>query len=156
MPTTMTTRMHWKGGMQFGATSEFGHKLTTDISIKGGGEEAGYKPTELLLWGVAACTGVDVVRVLQKQRQDLTGLEIEVSAEQPDGYPKPFQNIEIRYIFRGRDLDPKKLQQAIELSESKYCSVSQTVRNETQITTSIEVVEDEPVAEETVAADDNS
>jgi len=149
----MTTRMHWKGGMQFGATGQFGHAITTDISLAGGGQEGGYKPTELLFWGMAACTGVDVVRILQKQRQELAGLEIEITAEQPDDYPKPFQNIQIRYIFRGRNLDPKKLRQAVELSESKYCSVGQTIRRETAITSHIEIIASQP---EAAAADGNS
>ena len=142
MPTTMTARMRWKGGMQFEAQSAFGHTLVTDISVAGGGEEAGPKPTELLFWGIASCTGVDVVRILKKQRQDLRGLEIEVSGQQPDDYPKPFQNIKIRYTFYGRDLDPNKLRQAVELSESKYCSVSQTVRAETSVSTEIQVIDD--------------
>ena len=142
MPTAMTASMRWKGGTQFEGKSIFGHTLTTDISAKAGGDEAGPRPTELLFWGIASCTGVDVVRILQKQRQELTGLEIVVTGEQPDDYPKPFQNIRIRYRFYGHALDPVKLQQAVELSESKYCSVSQTVRRETNISTSIEIIDD--------------
>ena len=136
----MKTSVHWKGGLQFEATGAFGHSMVTDVSVEGGGEGAGHRPTELLFWGIATCTGVDVVRILKKQRQELTGLEIEISASQPDDYPKPFQNIQIYYRFRGKNLDEKKLQQAVELSESKYCSVSETVRRETEITTHIEVI----------------
>ena len=136
----MQTSMHWKGGLQFHTTGEFGHEITTDVSVKGGGEGAGHRPTELLLWGIASCTGVDVIRILKKQRQEVTGLEIEVTGHQAEDYPKYFHTIEVRYKFRGKDLDENKIQQAIELSESKYCSVSQTVAHESKVTTAFEVM----------------
>ncbi len=136
----MTTKMKWAGGMKFEGTSAFGHKLITDTSKAAGGEEAGYKPTELLLFGIAGCTGIDVVRILQKQRQELTSLEIELTAHQSESYPRPFHTIEIKYIVRGRNLDANKVQQAIELSEDKYCVVSQTVKQETKVVRSFEVL----------------
>jgi len=138
----LKTKLTWAGGIRFEGVGRFGHKIVTDGARKSGGEEAGYTATELLLWGIAACTGVDVVRILQKQRQELTGLEIEVTGQQPDNYPKPFQDIEIAYTFRGRNLDPNKVAQAIELSESKYCSVSQTVKCETNVMTTFTVIEE--------------
>jgi putative redox protein len=136
----MTTSMHWKGGLQFEATGEFGHTITTDVSVKGGGEGAGHRPTELLLWGVASCTGVDVIRILKKQRQEVTGLEIEVTAHQHDDYPKYFHTFDVRYKFRGKNLSENRIKQAIELSECKYCSVSQTIVHEGKVNTSFEVV----------------
>jgi len=138
--SNMTTSMHWKGGLQFEAVGEFGHTITTDISVKGGGEGAGHKPTELLLWGVASCTGVDVIRILKKQRQEVTGLEVEVTGHQGQDYPKYFHTMEVRYKFRGKDLDENKIRQAIELSEEKYCAVSQTVTHEGKVETSFEIM----------------
>ncbi|RME30503.1 MAG: OsmC family peroxiredoxin [Candidatus Zixiibacteriota bacterium] len=138
----LKTKLNWTGGIRFEGVGRFGHKIVTDGSRKAGGEESGHTPTELLLWGIAGCTGVDVVRILQKQRQQLTGLEIEVIGHQPETYPKPFEHIEIVYTFRGRKLDPKKVEQAIELSESKYCTVSQTVKAECRVTTAFTVVEE--------------
>jgi putative redox protein len=136
----MTTKMSWAGGLKFEGMSAFGHKLVTDGSKSAGGEEAGYKPTELLLFGIAGCTGIDVVRILQKQRQELTALDIELTGHQGEGYPKPFHTIEIKYIARGRNLDPRKVEQAIELSEDKYCVVSQTVKQETKVVRTLEVL----------------
>jgi putative redox protein len=136
----ISINMNWAGGIKFEGVGEFGHKIVTDGARAVGGEESGYKPVELLLYGIASCTGVDVVRILQKQRQELTSLEIQVNAHQNEKHPKPFHTIEIKYIARGKDLDPKKLARAIELSEGKFCVVSLTVARETEVTTSYEVL----------------
>lgn len=136
------TRMTWQGGLTFEATGEFGHRIVTGASRKAGGDEQGHKPTELLMWGIASCTGIDVVRILEKKRQNLTSLEIEIVGHQQVEYPRPFHTIEIKYIARGKNLDKNKLAQAIELSQSKYCIVSQTVINTTNIKTSFEVQSD--------------
>jgi len=136
----VTAKMSWAGGLKFEGISAYGHKIATDGSKQSGGAEDGYKPTELLLFGIAGCTGIDVVRILQKQRQEVTAVDVEVVAHQEDTYPKPFHTIEMKYTFRGRDLDEKKVAQAIELSESKYCVVSQTVTYPGKVLTSFEIV----------------
>ena len=133
-------KMRWAGGIRFEGEGAFGHTIVTDGATRSGGEEAGFKPTELLLFGIASCTGVDVVRILEKQRQKLTSLEIEVKAHQNDNYPKPFHTFEVKYIARGENLDEKKLVKAIELSEGKYCVVSQTMESEARVTTSYEII----------------
>ncbi len=138
----LSVKMKWAGKLQFEGTSVFGHKIITDGAKSAGGDEAGYKPTELLLYGVAGCTGIDVVRILEKQRQKLSSLEIEVQGFQGEEYPRPFHTVEIKFIARGENLDEKKLVQAIELSESKYCVVSQTLAGKTKVTTSYEIIPD--------------
>jgi len=135
----LTAKMSWVGGLKFEGTSVFGHKIATDGAKEAGGNEKGFKPTELLLFGIAGCTGIDVVKILEKQRQRLTSLEIQLTAHQGDEYPRPFHTIEVKYIATGPDLDEKKLAQAIELSESKYCVVSQTIQHETKVVTSYEI-----------------
>ncbi len=139
MPST-TVKMNWKGGLKFEGIGGYGHKIVTDGSKKAGGEEDGYKPTELPLFGIAGCTGIDVLLILKKQRQELTSLEIEVTAHYNDTYPKPYHTIEVKYIAKGKNIDEKKLAQAIELSESKYCSVSLTMKNEAKVITSYEII----------------
>ena len=136
----LTTKMTWAGGLKFEGVSVFGHKIATDVARDAGGNEDGYKPTELLLFGIAGCTGVDIVRILKKQRQQVTGIDIDVTGHQPDEYPKPFETVEIAYAIRGRELDEKKVAQAIELSQAKYCVVSQTVKNPGRVVTSFRVV----------------
>ena len=131
-------KMNWSGGLKFEGTTEWGHKIVTDSSKTAGGEEAGYKPTELMFYGLAGCTGIDVVRILEKQRQDLKSLEIEVIGYHGEEYPKPFHTVEMKFIATG-NVDPKKLAKAIELSEEKYCMVSQTIARETKVTFDFEV-----------------
>jgi putative redox protein len=133
--------MTWKGGLKFEGVGAFGHVLAIDAAKSAGGGEDGFKPTELLLWSIAGCTGIDVVRILRKQRQEIESLEIEVVGHQNDEYPKPFHTIEIKYVASGKNIDPDKLAKAIELSEGKYCVVSQTVERETRVTTSYEIKE---------------
>ncbi len=135
-------KMKWGGGLRFEGTSAFGHTMITDGGKQAGGEEAGFKPTELVLFGIAGCTGIDVVRILEKQRQKLTSLVIEVTGHQNNDFPKPFHTFEIKYIARGENLDEKKLAKAIELSESKYCMVSQTMQSVAQVNTSFEILSD--------------
>ena len=132
--------MRWAGGIRFEGEGVFGHTMITDGATQSGGEEAGFQPTELLLFSIASCTGVDVVRILEKQRQKLTSLEIEVKAHQNDNYPKPFHTFEVNYIARGENLNENKLAKAIELSEGKYCVVSQTMESEVRVTTSYEII----------------
>ncbi len=136
----VTAKMKWTGGLKFEGRSAFGHTIVTDGARKSGGEEAGYDSTELLLFGIAGCTGIDVVHIMEKQRQRLTALEIEVVAHQDEKYPKPFHTVEVKYIARGENLDEKKLAKAIELSESKYCVVSQTVQNQGKVITSYQIL----------------
>ena len=135
-------KMNWGGGLKFTGTSAFGHSITTDIAKDKGGDESGYRPTELVLFAVAGCTGVDVVRILQKQRQELTGLEISVEARDTEELPKYFETVNVTYRFKGRNLDLHKLEQAVELSESKYCTVSESLKQNVKVTTSIEILPD--------------
>ena len=105
----LSVKMKWAGGMKFEGVGSFGHKLVTDSKKEVGGEEAGFRPTELLLFGIAGCTGIDVVGILRKQRQDLTALEIEVIGHQPEHFPKPFTLIEVKFTARGKGLNADKL-----------------------------------------------
>ena len=87
----------------------------------------GMKPSELLLLAVGSCSSVDIVSILQKKRQNLTGLEVEVSGEQDADPPWTFRKIHVTYTVRGRGLSEKAVADAIKLSEEKYCSVSTTL-----------------------------
>ena len=99
----------------------------------------GMKPSELLLVAVGSCTAVDVVNILEKKRFQLNSLEITVSAEQDESPPWTFRKIHIHYKLQGAELTEKAVEQAIQLSEEKYCSVSATVRPTAEITTSYEI-----------------
>ena len=135
-------KLKWAGGVKFDGRSAFGLPISTDGTKKAGGTEQGYKPTELVMYGLAGCTGVDVVKILEKMRQELTGLEIEVKASQPDEYPKPFNKISVKYTLRGKNLDKSKVERAIAFSEEKYCAVSLTLKGVAKIESSYEIIEE--------------
>jgi putative redox protein len=137
----MSIKMDWAGGLKFKGISTFGHDIMTDAGLASGGDEAGYKPSELLLFGLAGCTGMDVIRILEKQKQDVTALEVEVTGHQDEkNYPRPFHTVEVKFRVHGRNIDREKLARAIELSEQKYCMVGQTIKNAGKVVTSYEIL----------------
>jgi putative redox protein len=100
----------------------------------------GIKPSELLLIAVASCSSVDVVEILSKKRMPLTHLEVKVSSEQDDTPPWTFRKIHLHFVVRGKNLTEKAVEQAIQLSEEKYCSVAATIRGAAQISTDFEIL----------------
>ncbi len=104
-------------------------------------EWRGAKASDLLVIALCACSSYDVVDILLKQKVALTGLTVIADAEQAADPPWPFTAIHLHYVASGRDLDPKKVERAIKLSEEKYCSVAATIRGVTQITHDFEVRE---------------
>lgn len=98
-------------------------------------------PMEMLLVSVAACTAVDVISILNKKRQDVTDYDVEISGVRADDHPRKFIAFHINHIVRGRNVSEKALADAIELSDTKYCSVAATVQPTATITTSYDIVE---------------
>jgi putative redox protein len=105
-------------------------------------QEGGPRPMELLLIGLAGCTSMDVISVLQKKRQPITGLEAKVSAERADEHPKVYTAIHVEYVVKGKDVKPEAVERAIELSETKYCTAMAMLRQTAEITTSYRIVEE--------------
>ena len=128
----------WVQNEQFVGTDSTKHSIV----LSTGGEGTGSKPSDLLLIALGACSSVDVVGILKKKRQKFTGLQIQVSGEQDADPPWAFRKIHIEYRLRGRGLSEKAVQQAIELSECKYCSVAATLRGVAEITSSFQIVEE--------------
>lgn len=101
----------------------------------------GIYPMELLLVSLAGCTGVDVADILVKKRQSLEKLQVKVRGKRVDTYPKVYDEIEVIYLITGNGIDPKAVEQAITLSEEKYCSVSAMLRGTAKITTSYQILQ---------------
>jgi putative redox protein len=97
---------------------------------------------ELLLLALGGCTGVDVISILKKKRQHVTDYRIEVSGERRDEYPRKFTRLYVKHIVCGHGVTEQAVAQAIELSETKYCSVAATLRGGVEIVTSYEIIED--------------
>ena len=132
-----TTTVRWIGGEQFAAIDSTNHS-TVLSSTK---ESTGMKPSELLVVALCACTSVDVVSILEKKRKKLTHLEISADAEQDNDPPWTFRKIHMKFKIKGEGLEPKDVEQAIHLSEEKYCSVSASLRATVDITWEYEILE---------------
>lgn len=122
-------------GTSFDATSGSGHT----IRIDGGTQEEGPGPMELVLAALGSCSAVTVVEFLQKMRQPLTSLEVEVSGERAETAPKVYTSIHIRYLVGG-DVDHGRVERAINLTESKYCSVYTMLDASVEMSHTIEYV----------------
>jgi putative redox protein len=132
----------WKSKMSFQANID-GHDMTLDASPKGGGEDTGPRPKSLLLGGLAGCTGMDVVSLLNKMRVPFSDFKIKVNGDVTDDHPRIFKKIHILYILTGKDIDKEKVEKAVQLSQEKYCGVSAMLRCMTEITFEIQVIEEQ-------------
>lgn len=126
----------WVGGEQFVGIDSTRHSVVLSTAAAG----VGMKPSEMLLVALAACTSVDVVEIMQKKRQPLRSFQVNISGEQDAEPPWTFRKIHLKYIISGKGLTADAIEQAIRLSEEKYCSVAATVRGVAEITTEYEVV----------------
>ncbi len=133
MAAVKHARVVWSGeGLKFTAQAGTGYSF----AMQAPADEHGATPMEYLLAGVAGCTAMDVVSILQKKRQKITGVEVQISGTQAETPPNVYTEATITYIVRGEDVDPEAVARAIELSETKYCSASAMFqRAGTQITT---------------------
>ncbi len=132
-----STTVKWIEGKQFIGVDSTNHSVVLSTP----GEGIGVKPSDLLLIAVAACSAVDVVEILEKKRMPLTHLEITSSGEQDQDPPWTFRKIHVHYKVGGKGLTVKAVEQAIHLSEEKYCSVIATLRATAQITNDFEIIE---------------
>jgi len=128
-------------GLTLATKSDSNHWITMDGPEKLGGNDAGVSPKELLLMGLAGCTGSDVVSILRKKRINLTDFEINITAQQSDDHPKVFTHIDLEYVFHGKDIQVKDVERAIELSTTVYCGVSAMLKKAMTIEHTYRIVE---------------
>jgi len=132
----------WVDGLQFIGTDKWGHAVVIDSDTDHGGENTGFRPMELLLVALGACTGMDIVTILKKMKKDVHSLVIRVRGERAEEYPRYYKNIEIIYEISGTNLDKESVEKAIKLSEEKYCSVSANLREKkSEIKTTYKIIE---------------
>jgi len=135
------TKVRWVKNWQFVGTDSSGHSLVMDSPKLG--ENSGVQPVELLLLGLAGCMGMDVVSILFKKQQKLTGFEMRVGGDRRSEHPRSWTHIHIEFIARGWNLDPQAVERAVELSETKYCSAYATLRPTVEITRSITIEQEQ-------------
>ena len=121
---------------QFVATSGTGHHLLLDDAAG----NTGAKPIELVVIALAGCTAFDVINILRKKRQQVTGYEVKVEAEQAPNPPNVFTSVRIHHILTGIDISSQAVEDAIRLSEEKYCSVGAMVQKSAELHTTFEIV----------------
>ena len=135
----MKASVQYAGDEYFVAVSPSGHAQVIDTN---GGRKSAATPVEMLLSALGACTGADVAGILAKKRQNVTAYRIELSGERREEFPRRFETIHVHHIVRGRGVSQKAVAQAIELSDTKYCSVADALRPAAKITSSYEIIED--------------
>src|SRR5579859_2433052 len=121
MPLNRVATVQLVNAMTFRATTASGHQLVMDSSPEVGGTESGARPMELLMAGLGGCTGMDVISILRKMRQDITSYEVRISGERAQEHPKIFTHILVEHVVRGRQLKVDSIKHAVELSATRYC-----------------------------------
>lgn len=132
--------VHYAGDEFFIVTPPSGHAQVIDTK---GDRKAAPSPLEMLLVSVAACTAADVISILLKKRQEVTDYRVEISGERVEEHPRKFVGFHINHIVHGRSVSAKAVEDAVHLSDTKYCSVAATVRPTAEITTSFQIIEAE-------------
>ncbi len=134
---TSETRVTWVEDRRFVGQSDSGYGVILD----GSAEKLGPSPMELVLMGMAGCTAYDVLTILEKKRQDVRGLEVRAAAERAEEPPRVYTRIDVTYIVRGKGIKPKAVEDAIRLSEEKYCSASVMLAKTAEIRTQYRIEE---------------
>ena len=137
----MDCRVKWVDGMAFMAETGSGHVLMMDGAPDGGGRNLAPRPMETVLAGTGGCTAYDVVVILKKSGQDVTGCEVQLKAERAATDPKVFTRIHMHFVVRGKALRKNLVEHAIRLSHEKYCSASIMLGKTAEITHDYEIAE---------------
>jgi putative redox protein len=138
----MECRVRWTGdGMTFLAETGSNHVVAMDGAPDGGGRNLAPRPMEMVLAGTGGCTAYDVVVILKKSGQDVTGCEVKLVSERAETDPKVFTRIHMHFIVRGRSLKKSTVEHAIRLSHEKYCSATAMLLKTAEITRDFEILE---------------
>ncbi len=128
-------------GMRFTGSANSGFEVVMDSVPAVGGDDSAPRPMETILLGLCGCTAMDVISILRKKRQAVSGLEVKAHAEQADTHPRVFTAIALEYIVTGQDIKPKAVERAIQLSAEIYCPAQAMLGQVADISTRYEIVE---------------
>lgn len=132
--------VRWAGRMTFIGKAGTNHLVTMDTTPEFDGDSSATKPLELLLIALGGCTGMDIVPLLKKMRQDVTAVELNITAERSEEHPKAYTKIDMEYVVTGKALEEEKVKRAIELSQEKYCSVSAMLKRACPVSYTIRII----------------
>lgn len=136
----MKANIVWQEGVSFLGQVGSGHSLLMDGAPEAGGKNLGPRPMEMILLGLGGCTAFDVVHILRKGRQAITGCQVEMNAQRATEDPKVFTRIHLHFIITGKDLDSRQVERAINLSAEKYCSASMMLKATVDITHDYKII----------------
>jgi putative redox protein len=128
-----SVKISYVQGLQFVGSSSSGHALVMDGGPEVGGNNTAPRPMELLLLGIGGCSGMDIVSILKKKRQDITGLEITVNGKRADTHPKRLTDIVLEFIIKGRNISEEAVKRSVDLSMNKYCSVKASLEGSAKV-----------------------
>jgi putative redox protein len=131
----------YAGKREFYSRTPSGHDLFTDATIESGGNGRAATPVEMVLSGLAGCTGIDVTMILEKKRVSFDSLKIRMITERTDDEMRHFEKIHLIYEFSGHDLPLEKIQQSVQLSQDKYCTVAAMLKGSIKLSYEIKLVE---------------
>ncbi len=151
MSDTLSATVDLLDGMAFRATSGTGHVVVMDAAPEVGGGDAGARPMEMLLLGLGGCTGMDVISMLRKMRQDVSSYQIRLRGERATEHPKIFSAISLEHVVCGRALSVEAVKRAVELSATRYCSAAAMLGRAAHIAETYRIVDDTSGQEQTGA-----
>ncbi len=127
---TLKAQLNWTEGMQFIARAGKSPAVVLDSSEGG----SGASPMEMVLIGVAGCSAIDVIMIMGKKRVQVTGFQVNVTGRRAEEYPKRYTDVDIEFVLHGKGIKPKAVEQAIQLSETKYCGAMASLNAEFKTT----------------------
>jgi putative redox protein len=138
-PNTVTIGIDLRDGMRFESVGEDAVTVVLDSDAMHDGAGNGFRPMELMLVALGGCTGMDVISILRKKRQDVTGYRIEVTGTKAPDYPRVFTHIAVRHIVHGNNIREDTVRHAVALSEEKYCPAFAMLSKAAEIASNVEV-----------------
>ena len=139
----MTSKVKWVSGLRFIAGSGSGHGAIMDGSKTSSLEETlGPSPMEMVLMGLGGCSGIDVMHILEKMRQPVTGCQVELEGERAEETPRVYKKIHLIYTISGNNLSQQRVEEAVRLSNEKYCSVSVMLNTSVELSREVMIIED--------------
>ena len=142
MANDMTVRATLETGMRFDVETGSGHHVILDAAEHNGGQNSGPQPMEMLLVALAGCSGMDILTILRKKRQDITGYELRIHGMRTEEHPKVYLDITLEHIFSGHNIRPEAVERAIELTEERYCGASAMLGKTATIGHTFSIIED--------------
>lgn len=141
MAEQMTATARLETGMHFDAEAGSGHHVSLDAAEHSGGHNEGFRPMELLLVGLAGCTGMDVISILRKKRLQVTDYVVHVTGVRAEDHPMVFVALTVEHIVTGHQIQPEAVARAIQLSEERYCGAGAMLGKVAHLTHTFRIVE---------------